>query len=341
MQNDVVDVLPKDGLEIQLVRRVKIGGHRLRVAVDHDGLVTTLFRRQHAVHTAIVKFDALSNAVGAAAQHHNFLFVRNDALVGRFLKGAVVVRSQGREFGRAGVDQLVHPRDAFRMSTGVHLRLETRQNVCNLTVGISLAFGFPEHRHGDGVNGEAGKLSFKQHQLLDLSQEPRIDFGGLEDASERNAQFEGIVHVEQTVPTGIPQAVHDRVLVPQFAAIGAQAIPLQLEGLACLLQCFLERSADGHHLAHGLHLEAQHIVTPREFVKVPTWDFHHNVVQRGLKHRRGVPSDLVFELVQVVTNGQLRRNLGNRVTRGFGGQSRRPRNPRVDFNGNDVLVFIR
>src|SRR5690348_13715313 len=62
---------------------------------------------------AIVKLDALADAVGSAAEDHDPLFAW---LLGRrfvfLFVGAVVIRRVGLELGRAGIDRLVGGHDA-------------------------------------------------------------------------------------------------------------------------------------------------------------------------------------------------------------------------------------
>ena len=229
VQDDVVDVLPKDGLEVKLVRRVKVRGHRLRVAVDHDGFVATLLGGQHPVHATIVEFNALTNAVGPAAQHHNLLLVGDHTFVGLLLKRAVVVGRQRREFSGARVHQLVHSGDALCVTTGVHFRFQAFQNVCNLAVGVSLPLRFTQHLRGQVLDVVLAKFLLEHDEFLDLAQEPRVDFGGLENAAERNAQLEGVVDVEQAVPTGVTQTLHDGILVAKLASVSAKAIALQFQ----------------------------------------------------------------------------------------------------------------
>ena len=47
---------------------VVVGGHRLRIAVDHDGLEPGLAQGRGCVHAAVVELDALADAVGSGAQ---------------------------------------------------------------------------------------------------------------------------------------------------------------------------------------------------------------------------------------------------------------------------------
>jgi hypothetical protein len=73
--HDLQHVLQGQRLEVEAVRGVVVGGDGFRVAVDHDGLVPVLAQRQRRVHAAVVELDALADAVGTAAQHHDLLAV--------------------------------------------------------------------------------------------------------------------------------------------------------------------------------------------------------------------------------------------------------------------------
>ena len=61
-------VLERQRFEIQPVGGVVVGGHRLRVAVDHHGLKTGLRQRGCRMHTAVVEFDALADPVRSRPQ---------------------------------------------------------------------------------------------------------------------------------------------------------------------------------------------------------------------------------------------------------------------------------
>ena len=166
----------------------------------------------------------------------------------------------------------------------MHFRFEAIENVRDLAVGISLSLGFPQHFRGYVLNGVLREVLFEMNELLNLAEEPRVNLGGFENASERDAQLECIVHMKQTVPAGVTQALHDRVLVAEFAPIGTQTVSLDFQRLACLLQGFLEGATNGHDLSHRLHLQPEFTVAPRELVEVPTWNLDHDVVERRLEH---------------------------------------------------------
>ena len=102
---DLHDVLIGERLEVEAVGDVVVGGNGLGIAVDHDGLVA-IGERYGGVHAGVVEFDALADAIGAAAQDDDGLApARND--LGLQIVGGVVVRSAGRELRSAGINGLV------------------------------------------------------------------------------------------------------------------------------------------------------------------------------------------------------------------------------------------
>ena len=59
-----------------------------------------------------------------------------------------------------------------------------------------------------------------------------------------------------------------------------------------------------------------------KLVEVPTWDFHDHIVQRGLEEGTRGSRDGVGQLVQVIPDGELGRNLRDGITRRLGSQGR-------------------
>ena len=117
--DDLDHVLGGERLEIQPVGGVVIGRHRLRIAVDHDGFVAGVLQREGGVAAAIVELDALADAVRAAAENDDLVFVRRRRLIGgaageRRLVGRIHVGGRRGEFGGAGVDALEHRAHAER-----------------------------------------------------------------------------------------------------------------------------------------------------------------------------------------------------------------------------------
>ena len=131
--DDVEHVLEGERLEVEAVGGVVVGGDRLRVAVDHDGLVAQLAHLLDGVHAAVVELDALADAVGAAAQDDHRFLVGNGQSFVLLLVGGVEVRSVGLELGRAGVHRLVGGDDAVGDAARPHLQSRWRRGSARCT----------------------------------------------------------------------------------------------------------------------------------------------------------------------------------------------------------------
>ena len=79
--DDLQHVLGGQRLEIEPVRGVVVGRHRLRIAVDHDGFIAGVMQREAGMAAAIVELDALADPVRPAAEDDDLLLVRRRALV--------------------------------------------------------------------------------------------------------------------------------------------------------------------------------------------------------------------------------------------------------------------
>ena len=109
--DDLDDVLGGEWFEVKPVGGVVVGRYRFRIAIDHDGLVAGFLEREGGVTAAIIELDALSDAVRAAAENDDLVFVRRPRLVGAAagkgcLVGRVHVGGRRGEFGGARVDAL-------------------------------------------------------------------------------------------------------------------------------------------------------------------------------------------------------------------------------------------
>ena len=120
--DDAEHVLEAEGLEVEAVGGVVVGGDGLGVAVDHDRLVAQLGERPAGLHAAVVELDALADAVGAAAQDDHLGPARGRRLVALLVVGVEVGRL-GRELAGAGVDPVVVRLDLPLAAPGAHLRL--------------------------------------------------------------------------------------------------------------------------------------------------------------------------------------------------------------------------
>ena len=114
--------------------------------------------------------------------------------------------------------------------------------------------------------------------------------------------------------------------------------PVLLEGAHGLLQRLLEGAADGHDLAHRLHLGRERAVGLRELLEGPARDLDHAVVEHRLERGRRLPRDVVADLVEPVADGQLGGDLGDGEAGGLGGQGRGAAHARVHLDDDQPAV---
>ena len=112
----------------------------------------------------------------------------------------------------------------------------------------------------------------------------------------------------------------------------------ELERPDALHERFLEGAADGHHLAHRLHLRRQRAIGLRELLEVPARDLDDDVVDRRLEGRRREARDVVRDLVEVVAERELRGDLRDREPGRLRRQRRRPRHARVHLDDDHPAV---
>ena len=71
------------------------------------------------MHTAVIKLDALADAVRAAAYNHDLLFPgRQDFIL--IAVARVIIRRESLKFSRAGIDQAEGGVDAGLFTQGAH-----------------------------------------------------------------------------------------------------------------------------------------------------------------------------------------------------------------------------
>ena len=147
---------------------------------------------------------------------------------------------------------------------------------------------------------------------------------------DRHADRQRIGDVPQSFGARISELIGDRVRID-----GLQIEPIDtgLQSTQRLLQRFLERAADRHHLANRFHLRRQTIVGLLELFEREARHFGDDVIDRRLERRGRLPSgDVVLQFVQRVADRQLRGDLGDREASGLGGQGRAARHSRVHLN---------
>ena len=168
-------VFDGERLEVELVRGVVVGGDRLGIAVHHDGLEAGVAKRVRGVHAAVVELDALTDAVGPAAEDHDLAPVAHRhgvvGVVGRVVVGGVLDAAHGH--GLVGV---LH---AQRDAPVADLALGHAEELRQVSVGEAILLGSDEQLVGQLATPAGENLLFERHQLGHLFDELALDEGPL------------------------------------------------------------------------------------------------------------------------------------------------------------------
>ena len=354
---DVEHVFERERLEEEFVGGVVVGGDGLGVRVHHDGFVAEFLQREGGVDAAVVELDALADAVRAAAEDDDFLFVRLAGFV--FVAvGGVEIRRVGLELGGAGVDEAVAGDDAFRFALGADgvlgrdvdhrgFRFGAWRGTGGL-VGFAVDGNVVDRRrggagHGDLAVGETeffraleierGEVHAFVRDLLEMAEEPRVDLGGVENLLKRPAVHEGGLQPENALGVRDLELAGDLVAGRRVRIlfVEAEAPTAGFERAQAFLHGLLEGAADRHRLADGFHRGGENRIRSREFLEGETRDFRDHVVDGRLERSRRDAGDVVRQLVERVADGELRGDLGDREIRWLSRRARSCGKPADSF----------
>jgi hypothetical protein len=158
---------------------------------------------------------------------------------------------------------------------------------------------------------------FQLHDLFDVSQEPRIDVRAhAVDLLDRHPKLQRISQIENAFGVWNRELALDvvfrRLVVPHRSFLPPPSPKVtNFQAAKSLLQRLTERAADRHRFPDGLHLHGQCWISFRELFESPARNLCHDVVDRRLKTRQCFASDIVWNLVEPISNRQLRRDLGD------------------------------
>src|SRR5208337_1489582 len=153
--------------------------YRLGVAVHHDGLETILAQRHRGMHTAVIEFDALADAVRASAQDHD-LAPGSGVRLAFLLVSRVQVRRRGGELAGTGIDALVHRMQPELAPLLSHRWLVATYQTCDARIRKSLALQGAQTAELEALESLRAQLRLLAQHILDLREEPRIDARGVE-----------------------------------------------------------------------------------------------------------------------------------------------------------------
>ena len=177
---DIAHILGAQRLKVQAVGGVIVGGDSLRVVVDDDHVIAQLPQGPHAVDAAVVKLDALADADGAGAQHHDHrppAAGEGGGFTG-FVKGRIEIGGLGVKLGGAGVHHFIsHGQAGQSCHAG-----DTPEG----GIGVAQGLGFFVFLHAEGLAGEA---LFKGCHGRQLMEKPAVNAGDVVDLLHADAGF--------------------------------------------------------------------------------------------------------------------------------------------------------
>ena len=280
------------------------------------------------MHAAVVEFDALSDAVGATAQYHDFLAVADRHPV-RCIIGGVVI---GGGVHPADRHRLPGLHDALPLTLGSNRAFRPIQQTGQIAVGKAVFFGTRQQFIGQIRAAIAPNLLFQHHEFLHLFDKPGLDPCQVVERPDIGPLAKRFIHLKLALAVG--RADHlEQIFQGLFVKILGKTEPIAavFQTANGLLKRLLVVASEAHDLAHGLHLGAQFISDALKFFEGPAREFHHDIVPGGGVSVEGaIPP--VRDFIQGKAAGQQGGYPGDGKPRGLGRQGRRARGPRVDFD---------
>ena len=252
--DDFENIFHRQRFEVEAIRSVVVRRHGFRVAIDHDRFIASVMQGKAGVAAAIVKLNALTDAVWAATEDDDFLLVTDLCFIAvrtgqaRFI-GRIHIGGGRGEFGGTGVDALVNRAHFQLAAMGRNAGFFYANEFAQALVGKAHGFQLP---HVHGVVGQALLANgvFHFYQLFNLAQEPWLVFAALINLLHRCTVAEGLGDFQQAVWRGQSEGRANGILVVTFANArngnfihAAQACFKSAEGF---LEGLLEGAANGH-----------------------------------------------------------------------------------------------
>ena len=335
--DDVEHIFRGQRFKIQSVGDIKVRGYGFRVVVDDDGLDAHFLERPYGVYRAVVKFHALTDADWPGAQHDDLALTRHRDFILLCAEGRVIVRRCGFKFGRTGIDHLVAGHYAHALARGADFIHALAGDFGDGYIGQAHIL---RRQHQARRQGFAAQLIFHLCDIIDFIDEPFIYFrDGVNLIHRGNAAAQSFGNHEDALVVYAVEVLLDSRIIPGGHFRHGQAVYADFQRAHSLENSAFKVAVNAHDFARGLHLRAQRLVRINELIKRPAREFHDAVVERRLKAGLGLLRYRIGDFIKRITDGNLGRNLGNRIARCLGGQGRGTAYTRIYFD-NIVTVAV-
>ena len=186
-----------------------------------------------------------------------------------------------------------------------------------------------------------GQQDFYIRDVLDLMDEPLVNLRDLMDlVNARDAAAQGFGNHEDAFIVDARKVLLDAGIIPLIHLFHMQAVHADLQRAGGLEDCSLEMAVNAHDLARSLHLRTERTVSIDKLVERPAREFDDTVIKCRLEAGFRLLGNCVGDLIERIADGNLGRNLGNRIAGSLGSQCRRTADTRVDLN-DIVAVAVR
>ena len=315
--NDTLHILIGQRLKVQLVRNIKIRGHRLRVVVHNNGLVSLPGEGPGTVHRAVIELDTLSDTDGAGTEHQHFLLSTGLHRLVFTAVHRIIVGCHSVKLCRTGI---YHLEGCHNTVVVAHLLDFLRGHAVESgdhAVGEFHALRLPQQIHCQLLCCETFLHLHENGNLID---KPEVNLGVIVNLlighspaqSFGNGVDSPIIHHVQ---------LRIQLLVRQLVKIIThQRIHMLLQRTDRFHQRALEVVADTHNLSGGLHLGSQRTLRRDELVKGQARNFYYTVVQHRLKACKSLSGNGIRNLIQRIAQSDLRRHLRDGVAGSLGSQ---------------------
>ena len=289
------------------------------------------------MYRAVVKLHTLTDADRPGTQHNDLALVRHRNFILLRAEGRVIVRRCGFKFSSAGIDHLIAGHYAHALARGADFIHALAGDFGDGHIGKAHIL---RREHQARRQGFAAQLIFHLRDVVDFIDEPLIHFrDGVNLVHRGNAAAQGFGNHEDALVVDAVEVLLDSCIIPGGHFRHGQAVYADFQRTHSLENSAFKVAVNAHDLARGLHLRAQRLICVDELVKRPAREFYYTVVKRRLKAGLGLLRYGVGDFIKRIADGNLGRNLGNRIPRCLGGQCRGTAYTRIYFD-NIVAVAV-